>query len=65
MAGIDLSIFGASAGVTGGSLGNVDGYATGDFRMPRVFGGVSARGQKMKPANIKQLSKNVLKRKKK
>lgn len=64
MSGIDLSIFGGNAGVSGGSLGNVDSYARGDFRMPVVFGGVSARNQKKKPVNVKQLAKNVLNRKK-
>lgn len=43
MAGIDLSIFGGNAGVSGGSLSTGDNYARGDFRMPKVFGGVSSR----------------------
>ena len=34
---MNTSIFGASNGLAGGSLGNADTYATGDMRLPRVL----------------------------
>lgn len=32
----NTSIFGATNGLQGGALGNADGYARGDFRVPRI-----------------------------
>lgn len=64
MNGMNTSIFGGSYGMGGGALTGGDSFATGDMRMPRVFGGVSARGQKVRTSNpFKKGAKNVLKRK--
>lgn len=66
MDGMNTSIFGGNFGVGGGALGTGDSFATGDMRMPRVFGGVSARQQKVKKSNpFTKSAKNVLSRKKK
>lgn len=63
MGAMDTSIFGAGNGLGGGALSTGDNFARGDMRIPRVFGGVSSRGQKVKSVNVKKLSQNVLKRK--
>lgn len=64
MTAFNTSIFGGSYGTSGGALTCADSFATGDMRMPRVFGGVSARGQKVRTNNpYKKGASNVLKRK--
>lgn len=56
----DMTAGGVVGGVptSGGSLENVDGYATGDTRIPKVLGGVQTRKGLVKKSKKRKKVKN-------
>lgn len=45
-------------GASGGSVGNVDNYATGDARIPKILGGIAKRNRTPLTTTKKARKKN-------
>lgn len=58
---VEMDVAGIMGGAptSGGNLENVDGYATGDTRIPKVFGGIQTRKGVLKKKKGKKSARSV------